>query len=223
MKKLDIACISDIHNNLVDAYSMPDADMLIIAGDATSRGTYSDFLIFKKNLETWSSLYKYMIYVPGKHDIGIQDIERKIKDLLCEVPNVIILINSDVEVMGVTIWGSPNSKIDNNWAFTQKADALKSTYAAIPSGTDIIVTYAPAFEVLDEVYNYRSYNQNTGCRFVRETIVRVKPKLHVCGSAHDSYGHIQGNGIQFVNASLVNSEFLPRNRVQVVEIEVGDK
>jgi len=220
MKRLYIACISDIHNHLISSEVMPEADMLIIAGDATSRGSYADFMLFKQNLEDWSPLYKYIVYVPGKHDAGMEEHYQMLYELLTEVPNVVILVNTDVELLGLTIWGSPNSKADSNWAFTQKAPALERTYDAIPSTTDILVTYAPAFGVLDIVHNYRSYNQNTGCRFVRKTVERIKPLLHVFGSAHDSYGYEVVNGTQCVNASYVNEEFLPRNEVQVIELEI---
>lgn len=217
--EVKIACLANIHNNKVFDTDIPDADILIIAGGATKRGTHSEYINFQKSLSDWESFFKHIVYVPSKHDIGLQDYYQKYHDMLTEVPNVLLLVNTDVVLMGLKIWGSPVSKHDTNWAYTCDERERENTYKNIAKDTDIIVTYSPAEGILDSVYSNRNSCTASGCIYVRNTIERIKPQLHICGGAHESYGAAHLNDIICINASLINKDHQPINQIPVVEIK----
>ena len=120
--------------------------------------------------------------------------------------------------MGLKIWGSPVSTYDQNWAFTMKDKQREHVFSKVPKDTDVMVTYSPAYGILDEISIKRKVKQSIGCKHILKALERVRPKLHVCGNAHDSYGAAKDNEITFINASLVNEEFQPFNKVPVVTV-----
>ena len=56
---------------------------------------------------------------------------------------------------------------------------LKSKWDAIPDNTDILITHGPAFGYLDDVEGRRG--QHLGCELLRDKVLEIKPKIHVCG------------------------------------------
>ena len=45
-----------------------------------------------------------------------------------------------------------------------------------------------------------------------------KPKYHVFGHIHESYGEYEENGIKFLNVSHVDVDYKPVNKPVVIEI-----
>lgn len=220
MQEIKIACISDIHNNKLDCKEMPKADILVVVS-ATNRGTQSDYIILRDNFKNWETNYQYIVYVPGKHDLGLQDNYWHYHAMLTEIPNVVILVNTDVRLLGLNIWGSPMSKHDVDWAYTLKGEREReNVFKGIPSGTDVVVTFSPAEGILDRVKHRRNAILHVGCKYIREALERVSPQLHICGGARESHGAAKDGNTIFINASLVNEEFQPFNKVPVVSVNV---
>ena len=40
-----------------------------------------------------------------------------------------------------------------------------------------------------------------------DAILQVKPKVHVFGHIHEAYGEESTNGVQFINASVLNLQY----------------
>ena len=77
----------------------------------------------------------------------------------------------------------------------------------IPNDTDVLITHGPALNYLDRVNS----GENVGCRDLLEAIWRIKPKVHLSGHIHESYGEIIENGVHFINASTCTANYKPIN------------
>jgi Icc-related predicted phosphoesterase len=141
------------------------------------------------------------------------------------------LLDSGEEIEGVKFWGSPPPPPPpgNHWSFNltyayTKEDA-DEVWDQIPDDTDILVTHGPPKGILDLVPgSYEKFNpENVGCPYLLEHVMeRVKPKLHVFGHIHEGYGittrKVDDKHIMFVNASVHNGKFKPKNAIRVVNV-----
>ena len=153
-----IVLISDTHNRH-RAMQMPEGDILIHAGDFTNNGKEKEI----KDFDTWlASLdYQHKILVPGKHDTGteekalLRDASQREKQgeslQVTEVTSATVLRGEMVEVMGLKIFGLPDTLDPYNllwWAY--KADTeeeMKERAAGISSGVDLLISHSPPWGV----------------------------------------------------------------------------
>jgi len=56
---------------------------------------------------------------------------------------------------------------------------------------------------LDMVIN----EQHVGCKYLLKKVLEIKPKVHLFGHVHESYGQIKRKGINFINASVLNEHY----------------
>lgn len=96
-----------------------------------------------------------------------------------------------------TIFGSPYSPQYGNWAFMYPRSAqdpvaseangtedvgkpnAAEVWSAIPTNIDILITHTPALSHCDD---------GLGCWELRNSLARVRPRLHVCGHVHQARG-----------------------------------
>lgn len=213
MKKWKITCISDTHtkHNKLDGF-LPGGDILICAGDITSRGYLTEI----ENFATWYDKidnYDHKIFIAGNHDFGFQDDLLKVKGILTGYKNIdylqdnfMFLGEGEVEYDDMLkIWGTPWQPEFHNWAFNlPRGEKLKEKWDMIPAGTDILITHGPAFGKLD----YVPYNGiNVGCEELLKRIEEIKPKIHVCGHIHSGRGVVFSEGTLYVNAAVLNDRY----------------
>lgn len=192
MKIIAISDTHGLHRNL----KIPSGDLLIHAGDVTEFGQddeLEDFL-------DWFVLQpcKYKVFVAGNHDLCLEKPNnRKFKVFEKYVAkNVFYLQNSSIKIEHLSLWGSPVSPYFFGMAFNKnRGDEIKKVWQKIPSSTDILITHTPPFGILD--------NQ-LGCEQLLAKVMKVKPKLHIFGHIHQSYGRYSENDKLFVNASFSN-------------------
>ena len=130
MSHLRIACISDVHleYNTTPFSSLPDADVLVCAGDVGCPFTHT----YKNFLQERKKKYKYMILVPGNHEYyhhsealnlthprSMKKVEEKLEEI-CTSVGVLFLQKSSVEIEGVvfygcTFWSDPTSSDGERW------------------------------------------------------------------------------------------------------------
>jgi Icc-related predicted phosphoesterase len=60
--------------------------------------------------------------------------------------------------------------------------------------------------------------EDAGCADLRNAILRVRPKLHVCGHIHVGHGKYQLGETMVVNASICNEAYDPVNPPIVVDL-----
>ena len=208
-----IVCISDTHN-CHDQINVPDGDILIHAGDATTVGNLEQIVFF----DHWfsSQPHKYKIFIAGNHDWLFETDNNFARSLLDK--SIIYLQDSFVEIEGLKIYGSPWQPRFYDWAFNLMRGAeIAEKWKLIPNDTDILITHGPPHGILDEVPR-KYFVENTGCEELRKVVETIKPKLHIFGHIHCGYGQTEQFGVKFVNASNCDEEYNPTQPPIIVEI-----
>jgi Icc-related predicted phosphoesterase len=191
---------------------LPKGDVLLHAGDITYHGKKEEVIDFLDWFGKQNYLYK--IFIAGNHDFFFEKAGKsEIETLIPE--GVTYLNDSGISINGIKIWGSPVTPWFYNWAFNRKrGEPITKHWRLVPPDTDILLTHGPAYGFLDQLIN----EQHAGCQDLLRTVLTIKPKYHVFGHIHESYGSIKRTGIQFINASVVNELYELINKPIVFEI-----
>lgn len=224
MKILTISDTHSLHHKIQKDYFV-DADMIIHAGDCTNVGYLEEIKTF---LEWFDSLpYKYKIFTAGNHDFGFEQKPDEVRKLLDNYPNIIYLQDSNIEIEGIKIHGSPQTPYFHNWAFNcarnqqdslnYKKPLIKQYWDMIPSDTNVLITHGPPYGIGDFVpYNGGEF---VGCKDLLDTIYNLPDlKLHVSGHIHCGYGKIFKDNKMFINASCCNERYNPIQKPIIFEI-----
>jgi len=197
MKFVSISDTHCRHRNL----KLPKGDVIIHAGDISNRGDKSEVIDF---LAWFGKLnYKYKIFIAGNHDFFFEKNKLPIIEKLVP-PDVIYLKDSGIVIEGLSIWGSPVTPWFFNWAFNKhRGAAIRKHWNLIPTDTDVLITHGPPYGILDAVINQR----RAGCKDLLEKVQEIKPKVHVFGHIHESYGMQNKGGIKFINGCLLNEGY----------------
>lgn len=213
-----IDCISDMHGNFPD---LEGGDLLIIAGDMLSGEGIELVIDFNNWVSFISDKYKKVIIIAGNHDNFLNDQHETV-----DFGYMTYLCDSGIEFEGLKIWGSPWTKTfpginPKCKAFTCISEEhLKEKWDLIPLDTNIIITHCPPAGILDENYQEISCGSYT----LLHEIKRIMPKLHAFGHVHEQGGkreeHSDRHGRKtiFVNASIMNYDYKPKN--QTIRIEL---
>lgn len=208
---MKITFISDTHNKHHEVTSLlPGGDLLIHAGDATSRGysnEISEFLNWFNGLDG----YTHKIFIAGNHDWGFQESPDMCRQLLKFYPNVTYL-QDNLEVIGedydsaVKVYGSPWQPEFYNWAFNlpRQGLELEVKWNDISPDTDILITHGPPWGHLDTV---KGRTDNLGCEVLSERLKSLKPKIHVFGHIHTGYGYKFDGDTHFFNAAVLDEQY----------------
>lgn len=199
-----VVCISDTHRQH-DRIFIPDSDVLIVAGDISNRGSLYEVELFHEFVNRLPHTHK--ILVAGNHDWAFQDAPNH---LVVEAlkADVTYLQDSGCEIDGIKFWGSPWQPEFFNWAFNLPiGQALADKWALIPDDTDVLITHGPPHGILD----FTQRGESVGCEQLRKAVDRIKPKFHVFGHIHHSYGVYKGESTTFINASICTERYEPDN------------
>jgi Icc-related predicted phosphoesterase len=164
--------------------------------------------------------YKHKVMIAGNHDFGFEKLPEESREAVARYPNVIYLQDNMVNLDGIKIWGSPWQPKFYNWAFNlpKNGDELKSKWDMIPENVnlDILITHGPPFGHLDTV---KGESMNLGCELLAERLKIVKPKIHVFGHIHSGYGVKVSDGTLFVNASVLNEQYIYTNEPFTIDFD----
>ncbi len=106
-----------------------------------------------------------------------------------------------------------------NWAFMKTPGELAEVYAAIPPGTDIVVSHQPPHGFGDRFVDVITGRiEHLGSRELLATIERVRPKMVVCGHIHDGHGRYIHGGVPIYNVSIVNEQYRHVYQPTVIEL-----
>lgn len=200
---LTVVCISDTH---CTRPPIPPGDLLLHAGDLSKWGTFSEI----QAQLTWLSEqpHKYKVVIAGNHDLLLdpefkeQHPERWKQAVRAasddkhinylDYPaasldwgDVIYLQNSSVTLTfpsdrNLRIYGSPLTPQYGLSAF-QHLPSEDVWTEKVPIHTDIILTHGPPRGHLDGF-------KKSGCAFLSQEVVRVRPGLVVYGHIHVGHG-----------------------------------
>jgi Icc-related predicted phosphoesterase len=84
----------------------------------------------------------------------------------------------------------------------------------IPADTQVLVTHGPPYGILDRSI----HNHLCGSKSLLDSVIAVKPKLHIFGHIHEAYGVEERDGTTFFNASLANIAYKIVNKPLVFDI-----
>jgi Icc-related predicted phosphoesterase len=208
---MKFVAISDTHGKH-QKLILPKGDVIIHAGDVSSKGQENEIVDF---LKWFSALdFEYKIFIAGNHDFYFERQKNTIIQQL--IPsNIIYLNDSSTKIQGISIWGSPISPWFYNWAFNRhRGEAIKKHWDKIPPNTDILITHGPAFGILDKT----TRQDSVGCQDLLNKIKEIQPKFHICGHIHEAYGHEKQNNTEYFNASILDENYNLKNKPIVFDI-----
>jgi Icc-related predicted phosphoesterase len=192
-----------------DQIRIPEADILLHAGDFTSRG-------YGKEVKKFINHDHYC--QQNKESARVKFAKHKCHLLIDEE---LILAN------GLKVYGTPWSPWFHDWAFNLPrrdkgvGEIAKACWAQIPADTDILLVHGPPHKMLDRVDDsYLSYNEepHAGCPQLLERIKEIEPELVVCGHVHEGHGanHSLMPATMVINASICTLDYKPTNHPMMV-------
>lgn len=242
---MKLVCISDTHNKHWEMPSLPDGDLLLHAGDLTGIGRMSEVQDFAEWAIQQAPRYTYGIaFIAGNHDrsfdpkFGEYAPEDEYKEGTKHKPEWLVSIlhnlkynttgvhyleDSWLKVGGVKIWGSPITPWfhGDRWAFNRhRGSEIRESWDEIPSDVNVIMTHGPVAYKLDYIPRTQEY---VGCEDLRKKVDSIAPLLHLSGHIHEGYGVDYNTNTTFVNASICNEYYEPRNKPWEIEIDVNNK
>ena len=221
MKKR-LTFISDTHtkHEKLNGF-LPGGDLLLCAGDISSRGSITELENFFKWFDGIDN-YDTKVFIVGNHDFGFQDENEKVKGLLTGYKTIDYLQDErmdlfDEEDQQLVIYGSPWQPEFNNWAFNlPRGEKIKEKWDLIPNDVDILITHGPPFSKLDYVpYN----NINVGCEELLLKVQQIKPKIHLFGHIHEGSGYVFDGNTHYINAAVLNGRYEFRNKPITVDFD----
>jgi Icc-related predicted phosphoesterase len=218
---MKIACIADMHGHLPE--TIPECDVIVIAGDicpATGNHEYEAQMAWLKS-DFWHWVnsvipgHVEVVVVAGNHDWCFEVSWEPAQFL--DKMGLTYLQDSGFNYGGLSFYGHPWTPAFCGWAFNSGTEALKRHNDRIPEGTDVLVTHGPPTRILDKP---GGSHEHCGCKYLAGRIFEVKPKLHVFGHIHGSYGTQVMGTTRYVNASYVDERYSPGGpeTIRVVEL-----
>ena len=201
---LRILHMSDTHGVHRRLRDLPEADILVHSGDFTMSGSEAETLDF---LECLCDLpYRHKVLVAGNHDACLYGATLDGLD-----DNVHYLCGSGVEIEGLKFWGVPMFMEDC------VSGHQEQLYAAIPDGTDVLVTHTPPYGILD-----RDGRILYGSRELLEKVHTIRPRLHLFGHIHKAHGTTIDGMTVFSNAAIMDKGYDSLNGPNVLPISVPE-
>lgn len=192
---MKIVAFSDCHWLYKQIKDFPEADLCIFAGDWCGSG---ESLFETACFANWfgNLPYKYKVAIPGNHDIFCENNIAYTKTLFKE-NGIILLIDEEITIENLKIYGTPWCPFFNNWAFMKPDKDLKPIFKAIPNNLDILITHTPPRDICDP--------EGYGSEELRKAIVDKKPKIHICGHAHEGYGYHETINTRHYNVAVCSA------------------
>lgn len=204
-----IVFLSDTHGQHHHV-GIPDGDMIVHAGDISSRGEPEEVRDF---LDWFSGLpHPHKVFVGGNHDFFLEDHDAQFRKFL--PPNCVYLLNEAQTVAGIRIWGSPITPWFMDWAFNRdRGPEILDYWKNIPGDTELLITHGPPYGILDRTF----FGAPVGCTELLESVQQIRPKIHVFGHIHESYGQFEQDGTLFLNVSILNRRYEVAHKPVVIE------
>jgi Icc-related predicted phosphoesterase len=237
---MKIAVFSDTHNGHKQV-ELPECDIAIFAGDATSVG-------HKHEVESFLNWYgkqkqcKHKVFIAGNHDKSFDkrfyhsyedhDLFKENEHLgkpgwLVEMIdraralfNIHYLENNSVMLEGLKIWGSPitPSFYRQYWAFNaDRNEEIQSYWNQIPTDANIIVTHGPVHGKLDFI---PESSEHAGCVDLKAKIEEIKPMMFVCGHIHSGRDVYNTDKTLYVNASIMDNSYHKQGDPMMFKLDV---
>jgi Icc-related predicted phosphoesterase len=216
---MKLVFISDTHNKH-SKISVPDGDFIIHCGDVSGRGYKEEIISFA---DWFSSLpHKHKIMIPGNHDFMFEKDFDSAKNIT-DSRNIHLLIDSLVEIEGIKFWGSPITPWFHDWAFNRyRGSTIEHHWNKIPEGIDVLITHGPP-AYMENSLSLVLEGEDVGCGDLYNAIKRrVKPKISAFGHIHEGYGTHHDGETLFINCSILDRRYAPKNKPIEVTYSGGE-
>lgn len=236
-----VVSISDTHGQHRLIKDLQDGDILIHAGDFTNTGEEYQLRDFME----WFSQqpHKHKILIAGNHDVTLHEAyydeiggnrfhrQKRQDSAMCRAlmhayPGISYLEDSGINTeiapsITVNIWGSPWQPEFEDWAFNlPERPQLLEKWRLIPNNIDILITHGPPHGMGD----WCQSGVRAGCSdLMAEINNRIKPRLHIFGHIHESYGVTRNSDTIFVSACICTYFYRPTNRAIVIDLPIEKK
>ena len=231
-----ICAISDTHGAKYHSkLIIPECDVLIHAGDIGGRTNTLELAEFL----TWFSSQPAdkKIFIAGNHDLVLdsdwvkkQQEKNPIYGLIAEQQHndaiqllkdfdVEYLLNSGFEYNGLKFWGSPYSPSFHrqHWAFNaDRGKEINQYWKMIPKETDILIIHSPVRGIHDRLVE----GEHKGCVDLNIIVKNIEPSLFICGHIHEGYGFQTNGKTTYINASVLNRDYVLTNEPFLIDINV---
>lgn len=181
--------MSDTHGLHRRMRTIPSADLVIHAGDFSTIGTKAEALDF---IEWFCDLpHRHKVFIAGNHDTAV------LGHTISGLPdNCHYLEYNSVTIEGIKVYGMPFF-----WDMGDPAEPSELDRLDDEREIDLLVSHQPPYGVLDYDDHYGHY----GSIRLLHKCLKLKPKYHVFGHIHQSYGQREEEGITFINAALLGT------------------
>ena len=225
---MKIIASSDFHGRMPEIKEQ--FDLFLIAGDICPVECHSlkfqDEWIHNEFVEWINSLpfktnWSNVVMVPGNHDFIFGKYSRKDCEEIEDKCNwrLKILIHDSYEFEypvsdgtdSLKIFGTPYCSVFGRWAFMIPDDKLDEKFSEIPEDVDIVISHdSPNVYGLGDITQGYWKKSGTGNKVLYNHILRVHPKLFVCGHFHSGNHNLQSvDGIYMANVSYINEDYEP--------------
>ena len=139
---MKLVLISDTHTEHA-RLNLPEADVLVHAGDFLGWGTAQELINFVNWLRREAYKFNKEVLIAGNHDRILEQQPRESQDLLLErIPNLFYLQDSACIIDGVKFWGSPWTTEFQNWAFMRRGGFhMDEAWKQVPEDTQVLITH----------------------------------------------------------------------------------
>lgn len=207
---MKIVVTSDTHNYHSEL-KLPAADVFIHCGDFSQNGTLKEAKEFLEWMDGIDAQYK--IFIAGNHDLCFANERRAAHKLI--PPNCTYLEDSFVNYEGYTFYGTPYTQKWFDKGFAKHRDTIGQYWSKIPNSIDVLITHTPPLGILDQ----NKKGEACGCKDLKEHVtMRVKPKVHVFGHIHESFGYVRQDGTTFINVAYMRRQDVVENRFWVLNL-----
>lgn len=161
--------------------------------------------------------YEHKIFIAGNHDRYFQNHSEEVKSLLETFQGELTYLEDSGTVYGgQNIWGTPWQPEFHDWAFNlpRNGKELEEKWNLIPEDVDILISHGPSYGTLDR----SSFSPiPLGCEVLSERLKVVKPKIHVFGHIHHSYGYVTDGSCHYFNASVLCDNYIYKHKPLNIE------
>lgn len=222
MTPISLALLSDTHGmHARMEHAIPEADVLIHAGDFCGRGRRSEVQEFA----AWmgSLPHRHKIAIPGNHDRPVEESPAWAKEVFAE-SGIVLLLHESTKIGEISFFGSPYTPTFINWHFMRdRGTEIAAEWREIPEETDVVITHGPPYGHGDLAPAWRTgFARHVGCVELLKRLLSVRPRLHIFGHIHDGYGITISDeipGTIFANASICTEDYCPSNRPLLLELK----
>ena len=224
MAKYKVTLISDTHQKHLQLSTtkslrkadqpidLPGGDILIHAGDFMNSGYYKTEAIEFFNWFDAIDNYDTKVFIAGNHDRIMQDDPEWAKGVLTGYKTIEYLEDEGMGLYNmdddrsIKLYGSPWQPEFGNWAFNlpRNGEEMQKRWDAIYDDTDILITHGPPFGHLD-IPGGQSIR--VGCEMLRHRVDTIRPKIHVFGHIHGSWGYYFDGHTHFFNAAVLDERY----------------